>query len=77
MYRDPKNTVVEWTDRREQAFAHLKKTLTSAPILAYPSRHQPFILSTDNGIGAVLEQEQEQGDKELVQGEEEQAILDD
>ena len=65
MYRDPKNTVVDWTDKREAAFELLKSTLTSAPILAYPSRTEAFTLSTDasdDGIGAVLEQDQKQAD---------------
>ena len=65
MYRDPKNTLVEWTKERQQPFDKLKTALTSAPVLAYPSRTDPFFLSTDasdDGIGAVLEQEQLQED---------------
>ena len=41
----------------------LKKALIQPPVLAYPSREGPFVLSTDvsdTGMGAVLEQEQEE-----------------
>ena len=65
IYRDPKNTLVEWTPERQKAFDTLKAALTSAPVLAYPGRSDPFFLSTDasdDGIGAVLEQEQTQED---------------
>ena len=65
MYRDPKNTLVDWTPEQEAAFETLKKSLTSAPILAYPSRNEKFHLSTDasdDGVGAVLEQDQIQKD---------------
>ncbi len=51
-----------WDDDCEQAFETLKKALVQPPILAYPTRDAPFILSTDaneTGMGAVLEQEQE------------------
>ena len=47
------------------AFDTLKASLTSAPVLAYPSRTGHFVLSTDasnEGLGAVLEQDQEQAD---------------
>ena len=49
---------------REGAFHTLKAALVSAPILAYPTREGHFVLSTDTsdvGIGAVLEQEQDEG----------------
>ena len=65
MYRDPKNTIIQWTPERQKAFDTLKKALTSAPVLAYSSRTDKFFLSTDasdDGIGSVLEQEQEQPD---------------
>ncbi len=46
------------------AFKTLKAALVSAPVLAYPTREGHIVLSTDAsdvGIGAVLEQEQEDG----------------
>lgn len=51
-----------WTDECENAFQELKTKLTTAPILAYPSREGKFILDTDASdfaIGAVLSQVQE------------------
>ncbi len=36
-----------WDDDCEQAFQTLKKFLEQPPILAYPTRDGPFILSTD------------------------------
>ncbi len=53
-----------WDDTCEGAFQTLKAALVFAPILTYPTREGHFILSTDAsdvGIGAVLEQEQEEG----------------
>ncbi len=52
-----------WDDACEGAFQTLK-ALVTAPILTYPTREGHFVLSTDAsdvGIGAVLEQEQEEG----------------
>ena len=65
MYRDPKNTLVNWTPARAVAFESLKMSLTSAPVLAYPSRDEKFHLScdaSDDGVRAVLEQDQVQKD---------------
>ncbi len=53
-----------WDDACEGAFKTLKAALMSATVLAYPTREGHFTLSTDAsdvGIGAVLEQDQEQG----------------
>ncbi len=53
-----------WNDDCEQAFQALKKALVQPPVLAYPTRDGHFIVSTDasdTGMGAVLEQEQEEG----------------
>ena len=51
-------------DACEGAFRTLKAALISAPVLAYPTREGHFTLSTDAshvGVGAVLEQDQEEG----------------
>ncbi len=53
-----------WDDACEGAFQTLKAALVTEPILTYPTREGHFVLSTDAsdvGIGAVLEQEQEEG----------------
>ncbi len=53
-----------WDDACEGAFQTLKAALVTAPILTYPTREGHFVLSmdaSDVGIGAVLEQEQEEG----------------
>ncbi len=53
-----------WDDACEGAFRTLKAVLISASVLAYPTREGHFTLSTDAsdvGIGAVLEQDQEEG----------------
>ncbi len=52
-----------WDEDCEQAFQLLKKALVQAPVMAYPTRDEPFILSmnaSDNGMGTVPEQEQEE-----------------
>ena len=59
-----KNTSFVWTDACEEAMNVLKKKITSAPVLAYPSCDQPFTVETDasiSGVGAVLSQVQEDG----------------
>ncbi len=53
-----------WEDVCEEAFRTLKTALVSAPVLAYPIGEGHFTLSTyasDVGIGAVLEQDQDEG----------------
>ena len=53
-----------WDDACEGAFRTLKAALILDPVLAYPTREGHFTLSTDAsdvGIGAVLEQDQEEG----------------
>ena len=48
-----------WTEECENAFCELKRRLTTAPILSYPTREGPFVLDTDaseQGVGAVLSQ---------------------
>ena len=54
-----------WNEDCDEAFARLKRALTTAPVLALPIPDGQFILDTDasdDGIGAVLSQ--------VVQGEE-------
>ncbi len=61
-----KDAKLIWADDCEQAFLALKKALVKPPVLAYPTREGPFILSTDasyTGMGAVLDQEQEEDGK--------------
>jgi hypothetical protein len=50
---------LEWKEEQDVAFAALKRTLTTAPVLAIPNLHQQFRLHVDTckverGIGAVL-----------------------
>ena len=51
-----------WTGQCQQAFDSLKGLLTSARVLAYPTREGKFVLDTDasdHGIGVVLSQLQD------------------
>lgn len=64
-----KNQRFYWSEDCEQAFSKLKSLLISAPILAYPLRHESFILDTDAsayGIGAVLSQVQDGKEKVIA-----------
>ena len=50
-----------WTHDCEVAFETLKSALCIAPVLAYPTLDDPYILDTDasnSGIGAILSQVQ-------------------
>ena len=50
-----------WTEQCKEAFDELKRRLTTAPVLAYPTAPGKFTLDTDareKRIGAVLSQEQ-------------------
>ncbi len=54
-----------WDNACEGTLSTLKAALISAPVLAYPTREGHFTISTDAsdvGIGAVLEQDQEEGE---------------
>ncbi len=58
-----KDAKLIWDDVCEQAFLALKEALVQPPVLVYPTREGPFILSTDGsdtGVGALLEQEREE-----------------
>ncbi len=53
-----------WTDKCQEAFDTLKRSLAQAPILARAQSNQPFILTTDASnthVGGVLSQTQEDG----------------
>ena len=57
-----KNRPFLWTTECQVAFETLRKKLVEAPVLAYPSSEEDFILDTDasaTGIGAVLSQMQD------------------
>ena len=63
-----KGSQFAWSDECESAFKLLKAKLTSAPVLAYPTSEDPFILDTNasnQGIGAVLSQVHE-GQEQVV-----------
>ncbi|KAL1276794.1 hypothetical protein QQF64_036417 [Cirrhinus molitorella] len=50
---------VPWGPAEEEAFQHIKKALTSEPVLRAPDFNCPFLLQTDasnTGLGAVLSQ---------------------
>ena len=54
-----KNHAFVWAPECKEAFEVLKRKLTEAPILGYPSAHEDYILDTDASgmaIGAVLSQ---------------------
>ena len=42
-----------WSDACDKAFETLKARLTEAPVLAYPTRDDPFILDTDASLFAI------------------------
>src|SRR5258705_212943 len=53
-----------WGAAEQQAFDALKSTVTSAPMLAFPSKSSPFHLecnASNFAMGAVLSQQQEDG----------------
>ncbi len=59
-----------WDDACEGAFRTLNAALVSAPVLAAPTREGHFTLSTDAsnvGIGAALEQDQDEGGQVVKQ----------
>ena len=68
-----RNTEFVWTMERERAFQKLKSSLTTAPILGYPSAEEDdvFLLDTDASnchIGAVLSQRQGGEEKVIAYG---------
>lgn len=66
-----KNQKFIWSDKCENSFHKLREALTSTPVLAYPTRDDPFILDTDAslyGVGAVLSQVQEGEERVICYG---------
>ena len=59
--RKPKESIQDqWTSKCEEAFIQLKKSLTTAPVLAYADPSKPYELHVDasrDGLGGVLYQE--------------------
>ncbi len=58
-----KDAKLIWDDDCEQAFQTVKEALVQPPVLDYPTKDGHFVLSmdaSDTGMGAVLEQEQEE-----------------
>ena len=58
-----------WSQECQEAFSTLKSQLTSAPVLAFPSEIESFILDTDasdDGIGAVLSQVQNEKERVIA-----------
>ena len=58
-----------WKEESEAAFCRLKEVLTTAPVLAYPTCTDPFILDTDasdKGLGTVLSQLQDGEERVLA-----------
>ena len=59
-----KKSLVDWMEECQQAFEQLKQLCSQTPILAYANYTNSFKLHTDaseNGLGAVLYQKQEDG----------------
>ena len=55
-----------WSEDCQESFNMLKSALTQAPVLAYPSQNDHFVLDTDAsnyGMGAVLSQKQDNSEK--------------
>ena len=64
-----KNVTFEWNESCQNAFDQLRACLVSAPVLAFPDYSKTFILDTDaseNGIGAVLSQGQDDGSECVI-----------
>ena len=59
----------QWSEKCQFAFEAAKALLCSAPVLAAPDFVRPFKLEVDAsalGVGAVLLQEDERGDRKSV-----------
>lgn len=61
-----KKSTFVWTEQCDQSFRRLKECLVAAPVLRCPDYTKPFVVQTDAsgyGIGAVLVQPYEDGDR--------------
>ncbi len=66
-----KHAKFEWTEICETTFCTLKEKLVTAPVLAYPTREDVFILDCDAslyGIGGVLSQIQDGEERPIAYG---------
>ena len=64
-----KKKEIEWSDQCEKAFLELKEICSNTPVLAYANYQKPFKVHTDaleNGLGAVLYQEQDDGSTRVI-----------
>ena len=64
-----KKALVDWTNECQVAFEKLKDLCTSTPITAYADYKKPFQLQTDAsdlGLGAVLYQNDDEGQQRVV-----------
>ena len=64
-----KDRKFKWSTECQKSFETIKKSLTSAPILAYPDFEKPFILYTDassTAVGMVLSQFQEEKERVIA-----------
>ncbi|CAM4627222.1 unnamed protein product [Lepidochelys olivacea] len=60
---------VVWTEQCQEAFRALKEALVSGPVRANPDFDKPFVVFTDasdTGLGAVLMQEDEKGERHPI-----------
>ncbi|CAM4591762.1 unnamed protein product [Lepidochelys kempii] len=60
---------VVWTEQCQEAFRALKEALVSGPVLTNPDFDKPFMVFTntsDVGLGAVLMQEDEKGERHPI-----------
>jgi hypothetical protein len=64
-----KNKEVKWTAESKASFAHIKKAISEAPILASPDYLKDFLIfsfSSKHTLAAVLLWENEEGFKQLI-----------
>ena len=64
-----KKVIVEWNEIAQACFYQLRDILCGELVLSLPNFELPFILTTDasdNGYGAILEQENEKGERKVI-----------